>query len=373
MLGKSGGAPFLIRARFIALSVVIAALASCASNVPQDKKSGEDARIKGAKPIILEENEGRAKGIVTYPGGDRVDWKLVEIPEKKRGSLNIKLEWTSPRPGLQLGFDVFTEWNEQIASSSKKSGKRARTKSTRGRRTLTVENARGKMYIRVYSLERGDAGQYRLTVEFKESLGAVAFDPLKLEIAEPPKLAAIPEHVDPCSEETFDPKKAECKNFCPSNGGPPGWKACKDVCPDPPKADIKACWATMPCPPGQPDENIRACKPKDWPPCPDLKNPDLRNPNCRVQLPPVIARITARVVEGSDTVLTIGAGANQNVTEAWTAIVIDGGSPGSPAISNGTVRITKIDKNRTTGRTKLSAGQIGASAHVKFTPPPMAK
>src|SRR5262249_50932593 len=85
---------------------------SCAHNVGQDASSGNDAKQNGAKTITLETGEGRSSGIVTYPGGDRIDWKLVELPEKQRGTLDIKLAWNSPRPGLQLAFDVFNEWGE---------------------------------------------------------------------------------------------------------------------------------------------------------------------------------------------------------------------------------------------------------------------
>src|ERR1700744_6412327 len=99
MLGKSVGAG-------IAFGILLA-LASCAHNVGQDEHTGEDGRSKGAKAITLDQNEGKAKGIVTYPGGDRVDWKVLELPEKQKATLDVKLQWTPPRPGLQLAFDVF--------------------------------------------------------------------------------------------------------------------------------------------------------------------------------------------------------------------------------------------------------------------------
>ncbi|HEX7842305.1 MAG TPA: hypothetical protein VF469_32760, partial [Kofleriaceae bacterium] len=83
---------------------------SCAHNVAQDAATGADGKEKGAKPITLENGEGKAGGIVTYPGGDRVDWKLIELPDKQHGKLDIQLAWTPPRPGLQLAFDVFDEW-----------------------------------------------------------------------------------------------------------------------------------------------------------------------------------------------------------------------------------------------------------------------
>ena len=118
MFGKSGTA-----------TVVVATLAliSCAHHVAQDKATGPDGKYKEARPISMENGEGRASGIVTYPGGDRVDWKTVELPEKQTGELEIKLQWFPPRPGLQLGFDVFDEWNHRVAKSKKaKKGSRSR-------------------------------------------------------------------------------------------------------------------------------------------------------------------------------------------------------------------------------------------------------
>src|SRR5262245_34805697 len=112
MLGKSGCA---------ALCFALLVVSSCALNVAQDKSTGPDGKAKGAKPVKFENDEGKATGIVTYPGGDRVDWKVVELPEKKIGLLDVKLQWTPPRPGLQLAFDVFDEWNTPIVQSKKAS------------------------------------------------------------------------------------------------------------------------------------------------------------------------------------------------------------------------------------------------------------
>jgi len=47
--------------------VPVALLASCASNVPQDKSTGPDGKIKGAKELVLDNGEAKATGIVTYP------------------------------------------------------------------------------------------------------------------------------------------------------------------------------------------------------------------------------------------------------------------------------------------------------------------
>ena len=73
MLGNSVGSRGLLAALLVLAS-------SCAHNVPQDSNTGADGKEKGAKPITMENGEGKASGIVTYPGGDRIDWRLVELP-----------------------------------------------------------------------------------------------------------------------------------------------------------------------------------------------------------------------------------------------------------------------------------------------------
>ena len=60
MLGKSAGA--------VVCGILLAL--SCAHNVGQDEHTGEDGRPKGARPLTLDNNEAKTKGIVTYPGGD---------------------------------------------------------------------------------------------------------------------------------------------------------------------------------------------------------------------------------------------------------------------------------------------------------------
>jgi hypothetical protein len=366
MHGKSGG----LRVRVAGPSIVvgvIALLASCASNVPQDKKTGPDGKIKGAKEMVLDNNEARATGIVTYPGGDRVDWKMIQLPDKKRGTLEVKLQWTPPRPGLQLAFDVFDEWNELLASSSKKTGK----KKARGRsRSATVENAKGKYFIRVYAVERGDAGKYKLAVEFKEAVVGPAYDPLKLEIPDPPKLLAVPDYVPPCDDENFDKNKKECKDFCPSSGAPPNWAPCKGRCPDPPDINIEACWKIMPCP-TPPNRNVVRCTPDKFPPCPDKRNKDPNNPNCDAPPEPIVGRVVNRVTEGGYTVVTVAVNADHGIPpkgEGWKGQVISGSDVKDRAVPGGDVQISNADKTRIRGRTKLSLGQVDATPYVRFVP-----
>ncbi len=359
MFGKS--------VRAAGLLIAMALLIGCAHNVPQDKASTPDGKIKGAKTMTLENGEAKTSGIVTYPGGDRVDWKLVELPEGKRGKLDIKLTWTTPRPGLQLAFDVFDEWNTQVGGSKKSTKKKARSAGRQKVGTITA--AKGKYFVRVYAVGRGDAGKYKLAVNFEEQAGTLAFDPLKLAINDPPKLADVPAIEQGCDEFTFDPKVAACKMICPSAGAPPGWPACKGKCPTPPTVDEPSCWATMPCPRGQPDERIKACKPKDWPPCPDKNNPDDANPNCRVKAQPVMGRVIGKTVQGSDVIVQVGVGSDQGIKKGWTGKVLRGSDINDAAVPGGDVQIIRIDKAVTVVKVRLTADQVEQNKNIRFSPP----
>jgi hypothetical protein len=360
MLGKSVGRTDRSLGLASCFAVACAALVlSCAHNVAQDKATGADGKVKGAKTLEFENGEARANGIVTYPGGDRVDWKLIELPEKTKGTLEFKLQWTPPRPGLQLAFDVFDEWNQPVISSKKTSKKRAK-----GRTKLAkLDNAKGKYYVRVYAVGRGDAGKYKLTVEFKETVAGPTFDALKLDIPEPPKLAAVPEPEIPCTE--FKADNPSCKTVCPDFGAPPGWPPCKDKCPTPPDANIPSCQATMPCP-NPPDRRVKSCKKSQWPKC-DLKNPDPQNPNCDdATADPVVARVMKSEVQGGEVIITIGAGQNSGVAKGWRAYVLRGDS--DSALPGGEVSVVRVDKQFTVGKVRLTADQLKANDRVKLSP-----
>jgi hypothetical protein len=355
MLGKSVGAGVLFG--------ILLALLSCAHNVGQDEHSGEDSRPKGAKPITLDQNEGKTKGIVTYPGGDRVDWKVLELPEKEKGTLDVKLQWTPPRPGLQLAFDVFNEYGVQIGQS-KRAGKKSKSRV----RTASVLGAKGKLFIRVYAVNRADAGSYKLVVDFTQDTGPINLDLSKVEIPDPPKLAAVPEAEIPCDEFTFDVKNPGCKSICPTSNAPPGWPACKGKCPDPPDVNNSACWATMPCP-NPPDRRVHACPKAKWPRCLDINNPDPNNPNCDdATAPPVTARVIKNEVQGTDTVITIAAGSEQGVSTSWTGHVLRADS--DQPLDGGDVHIFRVGKRECAGRVHLTTDTISQNPRVKITPPP---
>lgn len=350
MLGKSVGGVAVGLAAVLALS--------CARNVAQDAATGPDGKIKGARNITLENGEGKAQGIVTYPGGDRIDWKEVDLPEKVVGTLDFKLQWSAPRPGLQLAFDVFDEYNTPIVTSKGSRHRRGHV------RTATIEQAKGKYFVRIYAPTRGDAGKYKLTVDFKEGGGPTTVDWTKVEIPDPPKLAALPEIITPCDDTNFDPKKPECRTFCPQINPPRGWPACKGICPDPPDPTNEACWDKV-CP-TPPTKRAKACKIKDFPPC-DFSAPDPDNPRCEVKAEPKTARIIGNQVQGSNVRITIALGTDSvPFSSKWTCKVTN--SSGTP-LAGGEVDLVRVDKKATLGTVRLTLDQLEANSNVKCTPP----
>ncbi|MBA3542752.1 MAG: hypothetical protein H0T79_24255 [Deltaproteobacteria bacterium] len=343
------------------MGIAVAFGLSCANNVAQNKHSGEDASFKKPKEIRFENDQAVAKGIVTYPGGDRADWKLVELPEKKFGTLEIKLTWTPPRPGLQLAFDVYDEYFHEAVKSKAS----ARKKRGQGRiKNETVENAKGKYYIRVFAVNRGDAGKYTLTLDFKEQSVGPIFNPHDLVIPDPPRLADIPAIIIPCDDTNFDAKKDECKNYCPKAGAPAGWGPCKGACTEPVDPQNLACWrdpgTRPPCPkPWDP-------KFQQWCPAPACPNPpDPINPNCAAK--PIVARVLSTNISGGDTLITVAAGSAQGITKGWRANVLRGGTEQPFPGGDGT--IIRVDKTNTAIKVKLTPDQLKANDTVKLSPP----
>src|SRR6266568_1322992 len=172
--------------RGIAGALVGAALLStgCPSTISQDAKSGKDSRAKGAKTIpVGDDGEGSAKDVVTYPGGDRVDWKVFEIKNPK--DITVSVKWKPPRDGLDLAFNVLDS-GYNVLTRAKPSPGTGKTK-----KEVDVKGANpGKYYLQIYAPERGDAAEYTVEVSVR--------DPGKVDltgaapIPDPPRLAMLP-------------------------------------------------------------------------------------------------------------------------------------------------------------------------------------
>jgi hypothetical protein len=357
MLGKLAGA---VLGLCIGVSVTLA-VTSCAASVSQNARTGDDGKEKGAKPITLDNGEGKAKGIVTYPGGDRVDWKLIELPEKTMGTLSFELKWVPPRPGLQLSFDVFDEWGQEIVQS-KKQGKGRKVRI----RTAEIERAVGKYYLRIYAVNRGDAGKYTMTVDFKAGDGII--DWAKIDIPDPPRLAAVPVEIEACDDFNFDPKKPECRTFCPAANAPPGWPPCASKCPDPPDPAKQACWDKVcPAPPTTASKMCMSNPKKYFPPCPSPTTIDPDNPNCPKNAPPISTRVVDISQQGNDVLITLPVGSERGVTTDWKGTLLRGDS--TDALDGGEIQIVRVAAKQTLGKVHLTPDQVNRNLKAKLTPP----
>lgn len=348
----------------IGLCALALTLAACPKNVPQDSATGEDGRFKGAKEMKLENDESRASGIVTYPGGDRVDWKVLELPKDKTGTVRLKLKWTPPRPGLDLSFDVYNEYFHVVASA--KPNKRKKSRKTN--KVLTVENAKGKLYVQVYASERGDAGKYSLTAEWKE-FQVDSFDWLLVQVDDPPKLPAVPENEKGCDPVNFDQKVAACLKICPI-AFDPKWPGCAGICPTPPDPALPACQGKLPCP-TPPDRNLPTCTADKFPACdPSLPAAEMKkNPNCDGYKPPDrFGEVTDVQADDSGTgvQITINLGTVDGVDKGWKGVLLD--SNDKP-IRGSDFKISKVTKNVSVAKVKLDASKLSPNNPVRLSAP----
>jgi len=345
----------------VGLCVTALTLAACPKNVPQDLASGEDSKFKGAKEMTLENNESRASGIVTYPGGDRVDWKVLDLPKDQVGTVRFRLKWTPPRPGLDLSFDVYNEYFHVIGSA--KPNKRKKSRKTN--KVVTVENAKGKLYVQIYASERGDAGKYALTAEWKE-FQVDSFDWLQIVVDDPPKLPAVPENEKGCDAVNFDPKVAACLKICPLQFDAK-WPGCATVCPTPPDPALPQCKAMLPCPP-TPDRNIPACTRDKFPAC-DPAKIDKGNPNCDDYRPPDrIGEVTDIQADdaGGGIQITINLGTSDGVDKGWKGVLLD--SNDKP-IRGSDFKVSKVTKNVSVAKVKLDASKLSPNNPVRLSAP----
>jgi hypothetical protein len=292
---------------------------ACANNVSQSANTGPDGFQKGAKVIKIESDEVKERGIVTYPGGDRVDWKLIELPAGKKGRLDLAMTWTTPRPGLQLAFDVFDEWNTPIVAAAKGQG--------RGRvREASVDPARGKYFVRIYAPKRGDAGTYTFTAAFHEQ--EVRKPPPQIEIPDPPKLADVPIQYPPC--DNFDRQNPNCDGACPPDA-PPNWKGC-------PKTGTGSTGTT-------PTTTTTVTTP---PPPPSK---------------PVTARIMGVSVVGAELELTILVGKKAGIADSWKLKMKGGGQMKTVQYS-----YVRVDDDKTIVRVKMNAQDQKAFPELYLEP-----
>jgi hypothetical protein len=308
------------------------AVGACAGTMKPDANTGEDGRRDGAHRIKLkavkdpagnvsDRIEGVAKGVVTYPGGDRIDWRLIELPEGRSGELEVELKWKAPRPGLDLSFKVFDSEGTELEGESTRSKKRSRL----NQKTAKLLDVAGEIFVKVYASDKGDAGDYRLRVAFVDktpfSWGpCVEAAPEK----ENPHCAAIVARIEQEQAEKAArdaERKAEEAERLREERAEAKRRADELAEKDRLSKKEEAEKAKM-CPnPLRPDPLDPRCR-EYLPPC-DLEAIDLENPLCFE--PGVEWPTTVKSVSKADgrTEIQINLGALDGIKAKWTGYLVD--------------------------------------------------
>jgi hypothetical protein len=126
----------------------------------------------------------------------------------------------------------------------------------------------------------------------------------------------------------------------------------------------------MDCP-NPADRRVKKCildKVHKWPKCPDPRAPDPNNPNCDdIKVPPVLGRIIGTSIQGTEVIVTIGAGSNSGIEPTWTAHVLSGAT--NQPLAGGEVKVIRVDKAVTVGKVHLTPDQLLANPRVRLAAP----
>ncbi|MFN0250507.1 MAG: hypothetical protein ACKV2T_26740 [Kofleriaceae bacterium] len=282
--------------------------AACANNVPADRSTGTDGRPKGAKELALEEGVGKQRDIVTYPGGDRIDWKKITLPEKTSGTLDLKMTYTTPRPHLKASFDVFDQWHRPVKEPI---AGRGRNKS------VTIAGAKGTYFVRVYAPRRTDAATYVIEASFSPAPMLAEGGIHEAPVPDPPRLPWVPEP-DPDCIRAYDKSNPSCEVTC-APGSPPKHKGCDkgDMTPPPP--------IVVEPPPPPPPEVPKA----------------------------VFARVMSKEVQPDGSlVVIIGAGSENGVSKDWKAGSLLRGDTRdlTQKLPGATLTIIRVDRRTTVAK-----------------------
>lgn len=169
-------------------ALLVAACGGAQKPVLPDANSGTDSSWKtpGKLEIDSDSKSGTAADTVSYPGGDRTDWRRLKIAAES--DVTFTLNVTPSRPGLDVQLKVLDEsYNVLGTGVGEKSG----------RKKVVVKKAEpGKYYVVVYAPNVGDAGAYKLKVKVKPTpvvdAGGTPVATGGPDVPLPDKLAAIP-------------------------------------------------------------------------------------------------------------------------------------------------------------------------------------
>lgn len=300
-----------------ASAVFFAGTTACLKNVPQASNTGKDGKRNGAKAIELsEDGEARVRDIVTYPGGDRVDWKSFEIAEEMQGDMTLKLKWKPPRPGGDIAINVYDQWYHRVGQAKPK----RKRKRTRGTKRVKLRQLKpGKYYIQIYAPRRTDAGKYTLSLRFKERTPAKipTLEELAGQISDPPPLAAVIEPKEKTPEEIAAEQEAAAT------------------------AQAEA-------------DRLAAEK-------------ALSDAEMAELMKPVFARVRKTQKSSNGVIVTINVGRNKGIEKGWRGTLLNGRS--KDALPEGDFKVIKVTASESVAKVKLSLDQVKANPRVRLQRP----
>ena len=136
-------------------------LVGCAPHWNPTAHVGHDGTAEGARVVsVLRDGEvvrATTKGVITYRGGDRIDWLVFELPaldDCREYDARIVVTLKTPRPGLGVAMKVITATDEHRAAARKKK-----------RRELRFTSAPGVVSVAIYAPGADDAAEYTLELE----------------------------------------------------------------------------------------------------------------------------------------------------------------------------------------------------------------
>ncbi len=317
----------------LALAPAAAALvlgAGCHRQVGQFDNAGPDQRPEGAELIELEDGEGSDTDIVTYPGGDRVDWKKVELPEDFAGILQARLFVKPPREGLDVAFEIYDGSFERVAEADPPAGSGATLKQAAVKPAYA-----GTYYFHIYAPERTDAGEYHLAVRIEEAdvsdLEDEDDEPVAGAIPDPPTLPAIPDEGDAVAQ-------AESGNGNGNGGGSGNGSGGSDG-GDPSSSGL-----------GDDAEDEEE----------DEEEED--------ELEPLRARVvTYQMSSGGNLEITVNRGSSHGVERGWQAKIMAGSS--ERPINDGEFTITRVTRGEAAGEVAISIDQLSSNRQIMLYPP----
>jgi hypothetical protein len=176
---------------------VLLAVTACTRAYNPKAHLGTDGTRQTARELELRcDDDGNCsasrRDVVTWRGGDRLDWYVVHLPPSRCGSaaLDIKLQWEAARPPMRFAIDAM------LPRADREPLPIWRKRGLENARTRLDELGGGPIYLRVAAHGRDSAGTYRLRVHAPADRCPLAADiyqprPEQLPVTPPGTIAVL--------------------------------------------------------------------------------------------------------------------------------------------------------------------------------------